>query len=122
MSGDPVILTDSRGRKLTVKDLSAIEQMRLLRAIGPDQSMNQPYVMAVQAAASVASIDGVPCPKPNSERQIDAMVERLGDEGLAVVQLHQQVQMAKAYRAAQEAFEAQTAEASTPDPLAASAS
>lgn len=122
MSIEQTVLTDAKGRKLTVKDLSALEQLRLLRAIGPDQSMNQPYVMSVQAAASVTFIDTVPCPKPTNERQIDAMIDRLGDEGLAVVQLHQQMVMVKAYRAAQDAIEAHAAEAVAADPLAGSAS
>ncbi len=122
MSAEPVVLSDAKGRKLAVRDLSALEQLRLLRAIGPDQSMNQPYVMSVQAAASVVSIDGVPCAKPTNERQIDAMIDRLGDDGLAAVQLHQQMAMVRAYRAAQDAIEAQAAEAVVADPLAASAS
>ena len=119
---EPTVLTDAKGRKLAVKDLSALEQIRLLRAIGPEQSTNQPYVMSVQACASVTAIDGVPQPRPQNERQIDSMVERLGDEGMAVVQLHQQMIMVRAYRAAQDAIEAQASGGEASDPLAGSAS
>ena len=77
--------TDSRGRFLKWKMPSFLEQVRLLRAIGPEQAQNQPYVEIVNVACSIVSIDGVPEPKPTSERQIDATLERLGDEGIAAI-------------------------------------
>ena len=36
-------------------------------------------------AFAVEEIDGVPVPRPANEQQIEAMVERLGDDGLAAV-------------------------------------
>jgi hypothetical protein len=36
-------------------------------------------------AASVAAIDDVPVPPPANEAQIEAMVSRLGDDGIAAI-------------------------------------
>jgi hypothetical protein len=36
-------------------------------------------------AASVAAIDDVPTPRPSTESQIEALVGRLGDEGIDTV-------------------------------------
>jgi hypothetical protein len=36
-------------------------------------------------ASSVVAIDDVPVPPPSNELQIEAMVARLGDEGVAAV-------------------------------------
>ena len=80
-------ITDSKGRVLRVRDLLALDQMRLLRAVGPAQATNQPYFHMVECAAMVTHIGDTPCPMPLNERQIDAAVERLGDEGMAAVMI-----------------------------------
>jgi hypothetical protein len=36
-------------------------------------------------AFSVLEIDGVPVPAPTTEAQIEGLIDRLGDEGLAAV-------------------------------------
>lgn len=81
-------IRDAKGRVLKMRALGVLDQVKLLRAIGPAQSGNEPYVMLVQAAASVSEIDGVPQPFPTNERQIDAAVARLGDEGFAAITVH----------------------------------
>lgn len=108
------IITDAKGRKLTLRTLDVLAQVRLLRAIGPEQATNQPYVNIVQAAAMVADIDGVPQPMPVNERTIDAAIARLGDDGLMAVGLHQRALMEATEAAAMAAMEA----GDKPDPLA----
>lgn len=76
---------DSRGRRIAWKSPSFLDQVRLLRAIGADQASNETYVGIVNVACSVASIDGVPVPRPTNERQIDAAIGSLGDEGIAAI-------------------------------------
>ena len=111
---DPVVITDAKGRKILLRPLNVMAQVRLLRAIGPEQSANQPYVNVVQAAAGVAEIDGVPMPFPANERMIDAAIDRLGDEGFLAVAMHQKAEMEAAVAAAERAME----EGTKPDPLA----
>jgi hypothetical protein len=96
-------ITDATGRTLTLRTLSVIDQLRLLRAIGSQNSDNQPYVNMCQAAASVTSIDGVPQPTPTNERQIDAAVIRIGDAGFAAIMFHMRRQIAELEAAAEAA-------------------
>lgn len=110
---DPVEIKDARGRRLVLRPLRVMEQVKLLRAIGPEQSRNEPYVGIVQAAAGVAEVDGVPLPFPQNERMIDAAIDRLGDDGLMAVALHQKALMEVAMAAAEAA-----AEGGAADPLA----
>jgi len=105
-------LVDAKGRKLTLRPLNVMAQVRILRAIGPEQSQNAPYVNIVQAAAGVSEIDGVPMPFPSNERMIDAAIERLGDDGLMAVALHHKAEMDATLARAQEAMQG------IPDPLA----
>jgi hypothetical protein len=48
-------------------------------------SQNQPWLGMAVLAASVAAIDDVPVPAPGNEQQIEALVARLGDAGIAAV-------------------------------------
>ena len=117
MAAATEIVTDALGRKLTIRDLSALEEIRLLRAIGPQQSDNRPYVELVQAAASVAFIDSKPMIKPTNERQIDMLIEALGDEGIQVVQMRRIVKLNAMYAAAQTAMEAAQQDAASKEAL-----
>lgn len=117
----PTVLTDAKGRKLTLRTLTVRDQARMLRAIGsinPNQAQNQPYVQIVECAFMVADIDGVPQPMPSTEGQIDGALDRLGDEGMSVVMIHRAEEVRKVMDAAQAAIEAGGSE---PDPLSASA-
>ncbi len=80
---DPV--RDALGRRLELRRPTALDKLRLLKAAGPSLAQNQPWLTIALFAASVASIDGVPVPPPASEAQIEGLVARLGDEGLAAV-------------------------------------
>jgi hypothetical protein len=108
--------TDSRGRALKMKPLSVLGQTRLLRAAGPSQSSNEAYLSIIQVAASIIEIDGVVMPFPTGETQIDAMVDRVGDEGYLAVQAFIEKRKAE-MKATIEA-----AQAGSEDPLAPAAS
>jgi hypothetical protein len=79
------IVTDAHGRKLTLQRLDALDKLRLFKAVGPMLAQNQPYLGMALLACSVVAIDDVPCPRPVNETQIEHMVQRLGDAGLAAV-------------------------------------
>lgn len=112
------VITDAKGRKFTTRKINVLEQVRLLRAIGAEQSNNQPYVNIVMMAASVASIDDVPCPIPTNERQIDGAIGRIGDEGFAALMVDVKRQIDELTSAAEAAA---AGEAKPADPLAPSA-
>jgi hypothetical protein len=96
---NPDTIKTADGKVLVLRKLKAIEQVRLLRAIGAEQSNNQPYVRIVEAAASVESIDDVPNPIPRNEAQIDGMIQRIGDDGLNSIIAKQMTELRAAYEA-----------------------
>jgi hypothetical protein len=118
------VLTDARGRKIGVRELTGLDQLRMLRAIGPGQSGNTDYGYMVECIMMVADIDGVPLVQPKNEQKIDAAMERIGDEGMAAVMLWRTQRIRAAMKAAEEAADAARAEGAppAPDPLAQSAS
>jgi hypothetical protein len=77
--------TDAEGRRLTLRRLTALDKLRLFKAAGPVLAQNQPWLGMAVLAASVVAIDDVPVPSPTTEAQVEALVARLGDHGIAAV-------------------------------------
>lgn len=78
-------VTDVQGRQIELRRLTALDKLRLFKAVGPALAENQPYLGYAVLACSVTAIDGVPVPTPVNEAQIESMVARLGDSGLAAI-------------------------------------
>ena len=78
-------IVDGRGRRLALRQLTALDKLRLFKAAGSVLAQNAPWVGIALLACSVAAIDDVPVPTPVSEGQIEALVQRLGDAGIAAV-------------------------------------
>lgn len=78
-------ITDSRGRTITCRPPTALDRLRVFKAVGPVLAENPRYVGYATLAMAVSAIDGVPVPPPANEAQVEALVERLGDEGLVAV-------------------------------------
>jgi hypothetical protein len=76
---------DSKGRRLLLRRLTALDTLRLFKAAGPVLAENEPWLSMAGLAFSVLEIDGVPVPAPLTEAQIEGMIERLGDEGLSAI-------------------------------------
>ena len=76
-------VTDAEGRHLVLRRLTALDKLRLFKAAGPVLAQNQPWLGMAIIACSVASIDEIPIPPPVNEQQIEALVSRLGDPGIA---------------------------------------
>ena len=77
--------TTADGVRLTLRRLNALDKLRLFKAAGPILSQNEPWLGMALLASSVVAIDDVPVPAPATEYQIEAMVARLGDAGIAAV-------------------------------------
>jgi hypothetical protein len=76
---------DTLGRRLTIRSLTALDKLRILKAAGPDLALNQPWLAMAILASSVTVIDDIPVPQPSSEIQIEALVGRLGDSGIEAI-------------------------------------
>ena len=78
-------VSDREGRSLTLRRMGALDRLRLFKAIGPVLAQNPPYLGMAVLASSVTAIDDVPVPQPVNEGQIEALISRLGDAGIAAV-------------------------------------
>lgn len=78
-------VTDALGRVLEVKRPGALDRLRLFKALGPGLAQNDRYVGYAMLAMCVVAIDDVPVPQPGSEGQVEALVQRLGDEGMVAI-------------------------------------
>ena len=76
---------DAQGRRLALRRLSALDKLRLYKAAGPVLAQNHPWLGMAVVAASVTAIDDIPVPPPTNEAQIEALVQRLGDDGINAV-------------------------------------
>ncbi len=78
-------VTDAQGRTLLLRRLTALDKLRLFKAAGGTLAQNAPWMGLALLAASVSAIDGVPVPAPSNELQIEALVARLDEAGLAAI-------------------------------------
>ena len=74
---------DALGRELTFRHMTALDRLRLFKAIGPVLAQNSPYLGMAMLASTVTAIDGVPIPAPSTEAQLEALIFKLGDIGIA---------------------------------------
>jgi hypothetical protein len=76
---------DTKGRRFSLRRLTALDTLRLFKAAGPVLAQNEPWLSKAALVFSVLEIDGVPVPAPATEAQIEGLIDRLGDEGLAAI-------------------------------------
>jgi hypothetical protein len=76
---------DAKGRQLLLRRLTALDTLRLFKAAGPTLAENEPWLSMAGLAFAVLALDGVPVPAPMTEAQIEGLIDRLGDEGLAAI-------------------------------------
>jgi hypothetical protein len=76
---------DRLGRTLALRRLTALDKLRLFKAAGPILAQNPLWLGMATLASAVTDIDTIPVPPPANEAQIEALVARLGDEGIAAI-------------------------------------
>jgi ABC-type Fe3+-hydroxamate transport system substrate-binding protein len=79
---DTRTVKDAKGRAITVRRLSVLEEMRLLKVLGEH---NSSYYSLCSQIARVSAIDSEKIFMPNSEREIETLGQRLGHEGIAAL-------------------------------------
>ncbi len=83
--------TDELGRRIVARRLTPLDRMRLFQAAGNDLAKNEQWIGLAALAASCIELAGDQVAKPVSKAQIEALVERLGDEGLsAIAEIYQE--------------------------------
>jgi len=79
------IVTDKNGRKIQLRRVGVLEQLRLFKMLGPGLSENVPYMRGAYIGAAVAMIDDVPVPFPASEAALEAVLEKIGLETMPFI-------------------------------------
>lgn len=87
-ANQPATLTDGKGRAIGVKKMNPLDRLRLFEVIGAENSKNEQYVGYAALAFLVTSIDGEPVPRPSNKIQLEALVQRLDDEGMDAIAEH----------------------------------
>jgi hypothetical protein len=80
----PGTIIDTKGRKIVVRPLDALEEFRLAKIMGANGDSAWARSIALQAC-SVREFDGEPEAFLDSDSDIEAMVVRLGSEGFEAV-------------------------------------
>lgn len=80
-----VTVTDALGRKIEVRKLKVLDQMRLFDVVGKERSVNEKYMVYAMLAYSVSQIDNDPIPSPTTMIALEMTVQQLDDEGFVAV-------------------------------------
>jgi len=72
------MVTDSSGRVLTLKKPNFLSQTRFMRVIGDE---TQGYIGMATMLLFLAAIDGDPVYTPSSMREVEALFQRLDEDG-----------------------------------------
>lgn len=79
------IVEDAKGRKLLLRKPSVLAQFRIVQAVGPEVAANSTYMQMVNPLIYLGSVDGEAVPLPMSLREVEALIQRLDDDGLNTV-------------------------------------
>jgi hypothetical protein len=84
-ANETVTVIDARGRKIEIRKMRTLDRMRLFEVVGSDNAKNEQYFGYAALAWSVVSIDGEPIGRLTTKMQIEAVVQRLDDDGFLAV-------------------------------------
>jgi hypothetical protein len=81
-----VVVNTPNGLAITLKKPGVLAPFRLVKMLG-ETATNQTYMRMVLPFLFVVAIDGEPQPFPQSEREIEALITRLDEPGIAMVMM-----------------------------------
>lgn len=101
-NNDKTVLTDSKGRKITLRELDPLQESRIFMAVGPENSGNSAYMSGYAfPAAMVEYVDSDFYSIPANLKQIEGRLVVLGREGMLAIREY----MLKALRDAEDGGE-----------------
>lgn len=77
-------VADKRGRTFTLKKPGVLAQYRLIEMLG-DTASNQTFVNMVLPLLFVEAIDGEPVHRITKRSELDALIQRLDEDGIEAV-------------------------------------
>ncbi len=72
---------------ITVKKPGVLAQYRIVEVVG-DSAKNEVYMGMVMPLLWVTEIDGEPVPPPGTKRELEALIQRLGEDGVSALMTH----------------------------------
>ena len=75
---------DPRGRIISLKKPGVLAQFRLVEALG-DTAKNEVYMRMVLPLIYVSAIDGDPVAPPTRKSEVEALIQRLDEDGISAV-------------------------------------
>lgn len=79
-----VKVQDARGRVLALRKPNVLAQFRLVKMLG-ETARNSTYMTLVTPLTYLIAIDGDQVSPPSSERELEALIQRLDDDGVMAV-------------------------------------
>lgn len=80
-----VSVTDDSGRVITLKKPGVLAQYRLVEVVGAEAAKNEVYMGMVLPLIFVSMIDGNTLQQPRTKGEVDALIQRLDESGIAAV-------------------------------------
>jgi hypothetical protein len=80
-----VVVQDSTGRSFTLKKPGVLAQFKMIEMLGGETSQNQVFVYMVFPLMYITAIDGDPVSRCTTRRELDALIQRLDESGVAAV-------------------------------------
>lgn len=78
-------VVDKLGHRLGVKRINASLRRRVLKALSAESGEKGRLLVMATVACCCVEIDGAPVPFPTTELQVEALIDRLEQEGLDAV-------------------------------------
>jgi len=79
---ETITVTDPKGRVLTLKEPDVLAPFRLVKIVGAEAAENRVYMNMVFPVLYLAAINGEAVFQPSSGRELDALIQRLGHDGI----------------------------------------
>ena len=77
--------TDAGGRTIGIRRMQALDRLKMFEVVGAENAKNEAYLGYAALAFHVCSIDGEAVSRPSNKIQLEALIQRLGDDGLNAV-------------------------------------
>lgn len=78
------MVSDKRGRVITLKKPGVLAQYRLIEILG-DSAKNETYMAMVLPLIYVSAIDDDPVYQPAKKSEVEALIQRLDEDGISAV-------------------------------------
>lgn len=81
----PIQVTDARGRVIRLRKPGILAQFKLVEAVGGKAASNEVYMSMVLPLTYIECIDEAVITLPEDKKDVDWLIELLGDDGISAV-------------------------------------